>query len=75
MPLRDPRPQVFLYPPSTACPWCAELDSEWMSIEGRGTVLSYTEVHHAIQAVHAISRANVELDTQSNKPTKEEGLQ
>src|SRR6478736_5963779 len=41
--------KLFRYPPSTACPWCAELDSEWLSVEGRGTVHSYTEVHHAIQ--------------------------
>jgi len=41
--------KLFRYPPSTACPWCSELDSEWVSVEGRGTVHSYTEVHHAIQ--------------------------
>ena len=41
--------KLFRYPPSTACPWCTELDSEWVSVEGRGTVHSYTEVHHAIQ--------------------------
>src|SRR5262245_44706794 len=37
------------YPPTTACPWCAELSSRWVPVEGRGSVHSYTEVHHAIQ--------------------------
>ena len=69
--------KLFRYPPSTACPWCAELKSEWVSVEGRGAVHSYTEVHHAIQPAfkqhtpyHVLL---VELDTQSGKPTREEG--
>ena len=37
------------YPPTTACPWCATLESTWKKVEGRGTVHSYSEVHHAIQ--------------------------
>jgi len=41
--------KLLRYPPTTACPWCSELSSEWVSVEGRGTVHSYTEVHHAIQ--------------------------
>jgi len=40
---------LLRYPPTTACPWCANPDSRWMPVEGRGTVHSYTEVHHAIQ--------------------------
>jgi uncharacterized OB-fold protein len=70
--------KLFRYPPSTACPWCAELTSEWVSVEGRGTVHSYTEVHHAIQPAFKQYTPYlvllVELDTQSGKPTKEEGL-
>jgi len=27
--------KLFRYPPTTACPWCAELNSEWVSVEGR----------------------------------------
>ena len=40
---------LIRYPPTTACPWCASPDSRWVAVEGRGTVHSYTEVHHAIQ--------------------------
>ena len=40
---------LIRYPPSTACPWCASPDARWVPVEGRGTVHSYTEVHHAIQ--------------------------
>ena len=70
--------KLFRYPPTTACPWCSELKSEWVSVEGRGTVHSYTEVHHAIQPAFKPFTPYlvllVELDTQSGKPTKEEGL-
>src|SRR5262249_50656695 len=52
--------------------------SEWVSVEGRGTVHSYTEVHHAIQPAFKPYTPYlvllVELDTQSGQPTKEEGL-
>jgi uncharacterized OB-fold protein len=37
------------YPPTTACPWCATLESTWKTVEGKGAVHSYSEVHHAIQ--------------------------
>ena len=49
-----------------------------MSVEGRGTVHSYTEVHHAIPPAFKQYMPYlvllVELDTQSGMPTKEEGL-
>jgi uncharacterized protein len=49
-----------------------------VSVEGRGTVHSYTEVHHAIQPAFKPYAPYlvllVELDTQSGRPTKEEGL-
>jgi len=45
-------------------------------VEGRGTVHSYTEVHHAIQPAFKQFTPYlvllVELDTQSGKPTREE---
>src|SRR5258705_3478312 len=70
--------KLFRYPPSTACPWCAELVAEWVSVEGRGTVHSYTEVHHAIQQAFKQYTPYlvllVELDTQSGMPTNEAGL-
>ena len=66
------------YPPTTACPWCASPEARWVPVEGRGTVHSYTEVHHAIQPAFKAATPYlvllVELDTQSGKPTKEEGL-
>ncbi|MBA7713604.1 hypothetical protein ES703_122608 [subsurface metagenome] len=70
--------KLLRYPPCTACPWCSELKSEWVPVEGRGTVHSYTEVHHAIQPAFKAFTPYlvllVELDTQSGRPTKEEGL-
>ena len=66
------------YPPTTACPWCAHPKSEWVAVEGKGAVHSYTEVHHAIQPAFKPFTPYlvllVELDTQSGKPTREEGL-
>lgn len=70
--------QLFRYPPQTACPWCTELKSDWVAVEGRGTVHSYTEVHHAIQPAFRAHTPYlvllVELDTQSGKPSPQEGL-
>src|SRR5262249_24296880 len=70
--------KLMRYPPATACPWCTELKSEWVPVEGKGTVHSYTEVHHAIQPAFKAATPYlvllVELVTQSGKPTKPEGL-
>jgi uncharacterized OB-fold protein len=70
--------KLLRYPPCTACPWCTAPESEWVSVEGRGTVHSYTEVHHAIQPAFKQYTPYlvllVELDTQSGMPMKEEGL-
>ena len=66
------------YPPGTACPWCGDPHSEWVPVEGRGTVHSYTEVHHAIHP--AFRQASpylvllVELDTQRGVPTEHEAI-
>ena len=50
---------LLRYPPATACPWCASPESQWVPVEGKGAVHSYTEVHHAIQPAfkgqHALS--------------------
>src|SRR5262249_17631144 len=65
-------------PPPTACPWCAELSSRGVPVEGRGSVHSYTEVHHAIQPAFRGHTPYlillVDLDTQKGKPTAEEAL-
>jgi uncharacterized OB-fold protein len=70
--------RLIRYPPGTACPWCACPQSEWVAVEGRGTVHSYTQVHHAIQpafkAVAPYLVLLVELDTQRGKPTAHEAM-
>jgi uncharacterized protein len=69
---------LIRYPPTTACPWCAHPDARWIAVEGRGTVHSYTEVHHAIQPAFREHTPYlillVDLDTQKGKPTAEEAL-
>ncbi len=40
---------LLRYPPTTACPWTRDREYEWVSVEGKGAVHSYVEVHHAIQ--------------------------
>ena len=69
---------LLRYPPTTACPWCMSPKSDWVPVEAKGAVHSYTEVHHAIQPAFKAFTPYlvllVELDTQSGKPTKEEGL-
>lgn len=70
--------RLLRYPPATACPWCTEEKSDWVPVEGRGTVHSYTEVHHAIQPAFKqyvpYLVLLVELDTQRDKPTPDEAL-
>ena len=69
---------LLRYPPTTACPWCASPDSRWIAVEGRGSVHSYTEVHHAIQPAFRGRTPYlvllVDLDVQRGKPTAEEAL-
>jgi uncharacterized OB-fold protein len=66
------------YPPTTACPWCATLESHWVPVEGRGAVHSYGEVHHAIQPAFKGHTPYmillVDLDTQKGEPTPDEAL-
>lgn len=69
---------LLRYPPTTACPWCANPEARWTSVEGRGTVHSYTEIHHAIQPAFRDHVPYlvllVDLDTQKGAPTAEEAL-
>jgi len=66
------------YPPTTACPWCATLESTWKKVEGKGTVHSYSEVHHAIQPAFRGHTPYlillVDLDMQKGEPTPDEAL-
>ena len=66
------------YPPTTACPFCAEPESVWAPVGGRGTVYSYGEVHHAIQPAFREHTPYllllVELDEQRNTPSEYDGL-
>jgi uncharacterized OB-fold protein len=66
------------YPPTTACPWCATLESHWVRVEGKGAVHSYGEVHHAIQPAFKGHTPYmillVDLDTQKGEPTPDEAL-
>ena len=66
------------YPPTTACPWCAAAASHWQQVEGKATVHSYTEVHHAIQPAFRGKTPYmvllVDLDTQKGEPTPDEAL-
>ena len=69
---------LLSYPPGSASPWDGTPDYEWDAVEGRGTVVSYCEVHHAIQPAfrdhlpyHILL---VELDEQRGRPTEHEAL-
>ena len=69
---------LLRYPPTTACPWTGDRDSEWVSVEGRGEVHSYAEVHHPIQPAFRDKVPYlvllVDLDTQRGVPSEHEAL-
>lgn len=69
---------LIRYPPTTACPWCMNLESRWTRVEGKGAVHSYSEVHHAIQPAFRDYTPYlillVDLDTQKGKPSEHEAL-
>ena len=69
---------LIRYPPTTACPWCMNLESRWTRVEGKGAVHSYSEVHHAIQPAFRGHTPYlillVDLDTQKGEPTPDEAL-
>jgi uncharacterized OB-fold protein len=70
--------KLLRYPPTTACPWCSNAESHWMPVNARGTVHSYTEVHHAIQPAFKAHTPYlillVDLDTQKGVPSEHEAL-
>lgn len=61
-----------------SCPWCASPDSEWSSVDGRGEVHTYSEVHHAVQpglAQHLPYLVLiVDLDVQRGLPSPHQAL-
>ena len=69
---------LLRYPPTTACPWTRDREYEWVSVEGKGTVHSYAEVHHAIQPAFKEKVPYlvllVDLDTQKGAPSAHEAL-
>jgi len=69
---------LLRYPPTTACPWTGERESEWVSVEGKGTVHSYAEVHHPIQPAFRDKVPYMvilaDLDTQKGAPSEHEAL-
>src|ERR1700738_3830481 len=69
---------LIRYPPTTACPWCAQPAARWVAVEGRGSVHSSTEVPHAIQPAFRKHTPYlillVDLDTQKGQPTADEAL-
>ena len=69
---------LLRYPPTTACPWCMSPKSDWVPVDAKGAVHSYTEVHHAIQPAFKAHTPYlvllVDLDTQKGKPSKDEAL-
>ena len=69
---------LLRYPPTTADPWTMQGESTWKPVEGKGTVHSYTEVHHAIQPAFRDHTPYmvllVDLDTQKGEPTADEAL-
>jgi uncharacterized OB-fold protein len=69
---------LLRYPPTTTCPWTRDREYDWVPVEGRGTVHSYTEVHHAIQPAFRPFLPYlvllVELDEQRGRPTEHEAL-
>jgi uncharacterized protein len=70
--------KLLRYPPTTSCPWCASPKATWTQVEGKGTVHSYEEVHHAIQPSFKAHTPYmvllVDLDTQKGQPTEDEAL-
>ncbi len=69
---------LLSYPPGTANPWDGTPEYDWAPVDGRGTVVSYCEIHHAI---HPAFRQQlpyltllVELDEQRGQPSEHEAL-
>lgn len=75
---RGTKSGLLRYPPTTACPWTGERESAWVSVEGKGVVHSYAEVHHPIQPAFRDKVPYMvilaDLDTQNGAPTEHEAL-
>ncbi len=75
---RGTKSGLLRYPPTTACPWTSDRESEWVPVEGRGAVHSYVEVHHPIQPAFSDKVPYMiilaDLDTQKGAPTEHEAL-
>ncbi len=75
---RGLRHGLLRYPPTTACPWTGERESEWVRVEGKGTVHAYGEVHHAIQPAFKDKVPYliliVDLDVQQGAPNPHDAL-
>jgi uncharacterized protein len=69
---------LLRFPPGRSCPWCSSLESDWITVSGRGTIHSYEIVEQAIQPGFAdwipYAVVLVELDEQSGVPTDHEAL-
>lgn len=69
---------LLRYPPTTGCPWCGDAKAAWTAVEGRGTVYTYAEVHHAIQPAFEEHLPYliliVELDAQRGVPGQHDAL-
>ncbi len=66
------------YPPGAGCPWCGGPENAWVAVEGKGTVHSYNEVHHAIQPAFKAHVPYmlllVDLDAQLGEPSEHEAI-
>ncbi len=75
---RGKKSGLLRYPPTTACPWTRDREYDWISVEGKGEVHSYNEVHHAIQPAFRqyvpYMLLIVDLDTQKGAPSEHEAL-
>lgn len=75
---RGKKSGLLRYPPTTACPWTAEREFDWVPVEGKGTVYSYTEIHHAIQPAFKNKVPYmvllVDLDEQKGRPSEHDAL-
>ena len=73
-----PHCDLVRYPTTTACPWCARAEYEWRPVSGRGTIYSYSEIHHAIQPIFKqfspYMLVLVQLDEQIDQPNEHDGL-
>lgn len=69
---------MLSYPPGTGSPWDGTTEYTWDRVGGRGTVISYSEVHHAILPAYRehlpYHLLLVELDEQRGQPTEHEAL-